>query len=408
VAPTQSRTQWAERQAEELLSAPFISEFVFRSPQTIDASQKEVADLLILHKGNGLLVSQKAQEDPESRSDGKNELWVLKAARKGANQLLGAMRPSSKAIWCDHPRRGRVDFPAGLPPIAHGLVSVETLRPVDLQAAALELPLSRDGVPISYFSLSDFFNVALQLRTVPELLRYLDARKDLPEAAQRRLGDELVLFEFYLLRGTFAGCLGHGHAKATVGAEASELAAVLERFEEYHHFSGLLEHVADSLATRSATCLDGLTPELAAHFDAPDERVNYLLMQEVLADLPLRERAALGKQFADVCGRSKVHTEGYRQATAHIDSRPEWIFVFGSSRGWARESILRSIERVMRGALARYRKQRCMVLIDRDGEGYEVAIKRPGELFIPTTEDLLNGRTLFAELATRSVPVEGF
>lgn len=49
-----------------------------------------------------------------------------------------------------------------------------------------------------------------------------------------------------------------------------------------------------------------------------------------------------------------------------------------------------------------------MVLIDRDGEGYEVAIKRPGELFIPTAEDMLNGRRLFAELAMRSVPVERF
>jgi hypothetical protein len=77
VAVIQSRTQWAERQVEALLSVPFISEFVFRSPQMIDASQKEVADLLILHKGKGLLISQKAQEDPEGRSDGKNELWVL-------------------------------------------------------------------------------------------------------------------------------------------------------------------------------------------------------------------------------------------------------------------------------------------------------------------------------------------
>jgi hypothetical protein len=41
----QSRTQWAERQAEELLSVPFIAEFVLRSPQRIDGTQKEVADL---------------------------------------------------------------------------------------------------------------------------------------------------------------------------------------------------------------------------------------------------------------------------------------------------------------------------------------------------------------------------
>jgi hypothetical protein len=408
VALTQSRTQWAERQAEELLSAPFISEFVFRSPQMIDASQKEVADLLILHKGNGLLFSQKAQEDPESRGDSKNELWVLKAARKGVNQLVGALRPSTRPIWCEHPRRGRVDFPTGLPPIAHGMVTVETLRPVDLQPAAGDLPLSKDGVPISYFSLSDFLNVALQLRTVPELMRYLDARKELPETALRTVGDELALFEFYLLHDTLTGCIGHDHARVSVEAAQNELDGILERLEGHRHFSGLLEHVADCLATRSETCLDGLTPNLGAHFDAPNQRQSYLLMQEVLADLPLLDRAALGKQFADVIARLKVRAEGYCQATAHIDSRPDWIFVFGSSRGWARDGILRSIEPVMRGALAHYRKQKCMVLIDRDGEGYEVAITRPGELFIPTAEDLLNGRKLFAGLAMKSIPLEGF
>ena len=62
----QSRTQWAERQAEELLSVPFIAEFVLRSPQRIDGTQKEVADLLILHKdGNLLLIAEGSRRPSE-------------------------------------------------------------------------------------------------------------------------------------------------------------------------------------------------------------------------------------------------------------------------------------------------------------------------------------------------------
>ena len=98
LAVMESRTQWAEKQAEEVLAAPFISEFVFRSPQMLDRTQKEVADLLIVHKGHGLLVSQKAQDDPLSRDQHKNELWVLKATKKGLGQLLGALRPSTKPL----------------------------------------------------------------------------------------------------------------------------------------------------------------------------------------------------------------------------------------------------------------------------------------------------------------------
>jgi hypothetical protein len=230
MAVAQRRTQWAELQAEELLSVPFISEFVFRSPQVIDASQKEVADLLILRKGGGLLVSQKAHEDPESRSESKNGLWALKAARKRANQLLGALRLSTKTIWCEHPRRGRVDFPAGLPPIAHGLVTVETFRPVDLQAAATDLPLSQGSVPVTYISLNDFLNVAVQLRTVPELKRYLDARRALPEATLRRIGEELPIFKLYLLQGTLKQCRGssacQGGCRGSSGRDQRYMGAI--------------------------------------------------------------------------------------------------------------------------------------------------------------------------------------
>src|ERR1017187_7663280 len=98
---SQTRTRWAEEQSEELLAIPFISEFVFRSPKVWDKTQKEVADLLVLHKGKGLLISQKAQEDPESRDERKNELWVLKHAKSGVSQLVGALRSEHKNVWCD-------------------------------------------------------------------------------------------------------------------------------------------------------------------------------------------------------------------------------------------------------------------------------------------------------------------
>lgn len=402
------RTQWAEKQAEELLSVPFISEFVLRSPQMIDGTQKEVADFLILYKGSGLLVSQKAQEDPLSRDERKNELWVLRAAKNGLSQLLGALRPSTKAIWCEHPRRGRVDYPAGLPPISHGLVTVETFRPVDLQSAAADLPLVKSGIPLTYLSINDFLNVAIQLRTMPELLRYLDARRDLPEAALREVGGEQSIFEYYLLYGTLKNCQGHEHAREVVDAASGQVDEILERIAEYHHFSSLMEHVGHELAIRSATCLDGLPPELVAKFDAAEKRQNYLLMQEVIADLPLRERAELGKQFARVIQHMSEQPQGYTQATAHLDSRPDWVFVFGASKGWERAGMLGCMEQTMRAALAHYQKQRCMIIIDRDGKGYEVIMTVPGQVFTPTTADVLNGNKLFGALRTASVELEGF
>jgi hypothetical protein len=44
---------WAELYVRNFLSLPFVSEFVFRSLQTLDGTQKEAADLLIAHPDVG-------------------------------------------------------------------------------------------------------------------------------------------------------------------------------------------------------------------------------------------------------------------------------------------------------------------------------------------------------------------
>jgi len=83
------RTEWAERHVEEFLSLPFIMEFVFRSPQTLDGTQREVGDFLIAHGNFGILISQKCQEDPSSRdSRKKNRGFVRKRKelRKGEKE----------------------------------------------------------------------------------------------------------------------------------------------------------------------------------------------------------------------------------------------------------------------------------------------------------------------------------
>jgi hypothetical protein len=402
-----SRTRWAEKQAEEILSAPFISEFVLRSPQMLDGTQKEIADLLILFKGTGILVSQKAQEDPLSHDDRKNELWALKAAKSGVRQLLGALRSSTRPFWCEHPRRGRVDYPTGLPSTAHGIVMVETFRPVDLQSAAADLPLSHGNVPVTYISINDLLNVATQLRTLPELLRYLEARRELPERALRRIGEEQPILEFYLLYETLRHCSGHELAKRATAVESDRVDEILLRMDEYKHFSSLMEHVGHELAMRSASSLEGLSPELTAMYDASERRQNYVLMQELIADLPLRERAELGRQF-DAVSRRVEGESGYAQAAAQLDSRADWVFVFGASRGWERPGMLHCMPPTMRAALTHNGKQKCMMVIDREGAGYEVGMLWAQPSFIPAIADVLNGQKLFGNLRVAAIPVEEF
>jgi len=400
--PTQ-RTEWAEREVEEFLSIPFISEFVFRNVQTAERRKKEqVADFLIDHRGSSILIEQKCQEDPSSRTPQKSELWARKKAKEGWSQIRRAFtRRRDFPVWCDHPRLGRKEFRRGLPPVQHCIVAVEVLQPVDLQPDAASLPLDHEGVPITYLSVSDFLNLAVQLRSVPELIDYLAARRSLPPADLRLIGDEKTLFGFYLLNdGSFAGCAGCSDARNAIAAQPSRLHAALQKKFEADRYASLLEHVADELASRNPGFSEGVPPELLAAYDPSDRRRNYLDMQAALADLRLRERAELGRAFYGTIEQVAGKAEGLKFRAARFDSMPEWVYVLGASKKVDRAELLSRIMVLMGGAMAFYDKPKCLVIIDRDDSSYEVGLSQPNAR--PTPAHMEAGKRLFGGLRITS------
>jgi hypothetical protein len=68
-------------------------------------------------------------------------------------------------------------------------------------AFVLRFTSLRLGVPITYMSINDFLNIVMQMRTVPEVLEYLNARRELPSACLHVVGDELPLYELYIMNG---------------------------------------------------------------------------------------------------------------------------------------------------------------------------------------------------------------
>lgn len=402
-APKITRTVWAERQVEELLSLPLISEFVFRSPKHNDPTEKEVVDYLLVHKGKGILVSQKAQDDPTTRTGERNELWVRKNIQDALKPICGAIRqPSERPKWCDHPRRGRVEF-ATLPRIIQGIVLVETWRVADLHPVAADLPLEYLGVPISYFSINDFLNLIMQLRSVPELLEYLNARRCLPRSSLYFLGDEMPIFKLYLLNdGSLKGCAGRADARRAIETHDDLLQDALNRNAEYQFYSSAIEHVADCLAKRDGDYAEGLNTETLALFDQDGQRENYLTLQEILTDLRLRERAELGRSFNGVVDRVSRQGKGLSFAAAHLDGR-DWVFLFISSRGTDKPDLFEIMRVLTGGALAHYQKGNCFVIIDRDGKHYDVARSHPD--YQPTPVDVLAGQTYFGDLRMSTVDI---
>jgi hypothetical protein len=131
---------------------------------------------------------------------------------------------------------------------------------------------------------------------------------------------------------------------------------------------------------------------------------NYLKMQAAISDLRLRERAELGRAFDSAIRKLADDAEGFTYMSARLDSKPEWVYIFGSAKQIDRSEVLSRITRLAGGAMAFYEKSKCLVIVDRDGISYEVGLSRPG--FSPSSADVEIGRRLFSALRVTSAPLE--
>lgn len=197
----------------------------------------------------------------------------------------------------------------------------------------------------------------------------------MPYTDLRIVGDEQSLFEFYLLEGgKFAGCVGKADAAIVVAARHDELNKALTSKWESDHYGGLIEYVADQLATRRHDYADGLSPEALARYDPPDQRTNYLKMQAALANLGLRVRSEFGRSFEDTVKRRDRSGSDFMYRAMHVDSSPEWVYVVASSAGIPPADLEERKMPLMLAALAYFRKTHCLLIIDRDKVGYEVGL----------------------------------
>lgn len=396
------RTDWAERQVEDFLSLPLVREFVYRSPMAmIGNTEKEVADFLCILGSTAVLVSQKCQQDPEGRDKKQNARWVLKEAKKGVKQLMGALRTGhTRPMWCIHPRMGRVDFPNGLPKITHGIVLIETFQTGAVDSIDQTLPLERDGVPITYMSVNDFLNLVLLLRTLPELIEYLNHRKKLNDEVLKTIGNEKMVYETYqLTSGTFDGIKSFINIIDFVITKEKEIKALYKELKASFRYSGLIENVADQLATRDPN----LPEELKQYFEPIGSRQGYLQLQTTLANTRLAERIIFGRILHQMKAAMELQEQGMTMSALFVDSIPEIVFVFGVWKKGDRRELPAKLTMLIKGAMAQYQRSIGYGIFDRDGDGYEVQMYNGSAP--PTPEEIANGQKFFGSLKMASKPI---
>ncbi len=384
---------------------PLTWENVFRSPEYTDKTDKEVVDLLLVLRNRGIFVSMKCQQDPETRSGEKLSRRVQKSAEAALRQAGGGIRTSkTREFWCRHPRRGKVSFrPNQIEPV-RALIIVETFDEVALSKST---PLEIESVPVSYLSVDDFSTILFELRTINDLIRYLDMRCSICPELQRTVGIEKTVLEFYVLYGgsprkvdTLQDMLEE------IDERKAEIEDLIRRKKRADIPVKLIEQVSDALSERPENYAEGLDEELVRLFDPVSDRSNYLLMQDELCDLVLDERRKLGARLSWVI--EKVREDDREKSmtcqTSYLDSKPDFLYVFSSSKGIPRNEVIRECLALRSAGLSYYRKKRGMQMhYAQERLGYEISLDPS---FKETPESIRMGREFFSKLRMFDIPVE--
>ena len=127
-----------------------------------------------------------------------------------------------------------------------------------------------------------------------------------------------------------------------------------------------------------------------------------MVLQEILTDMRLTERASMGRQFHTVAESMRGKTSGLTMAAALVDGK-DWVFVFISCRGVEKPTRFGISKTLAGGALAHYQKKNCLVVIDRDGEHYDLMLSNPE--YEPDAADIAAGEKHFGHLRMKTVDI---
>jgi hypothetical protein len=337
-----------------------------------------MASTILQLRNAAIVVQQKCQEDPTTRSGARLESWVTKQAEAAFVQLQGALNTiRSKDFWCDHPRRSRVDFKAAELVPAHGVVLVEHFSdPITLSP---DCALQIGTVPVAYMTPNDFLNTITQFRAFADIDSYLSQRAALPLETRAAVGGEQLLFQYYVEHGgTFEGWRGYDVEAPELRERSEDFAEKIQSKMDADYAACYLEYVADCLAARDPQYSEGLSGETLRWFEDPQRRKAYLEMQQELCDLRLPERRMLGEYFLNI-GReadASPHPAPLMYGRVRLDSKPEFLYVFAASRNVPRQKLLDDCRHMLALELTRTGKQSGMLIVDCDSERYHVVFFR--------------------------------
>jgi hypothetical protein len=344
-----ARTDDAELVAAHIAAKPLLTEEVFLRPKFQDSGiDKELCDLFVRWRNSIIPIQMKCQQDPAIRSGEKLFAWTGKQARAAFRRLGGTLNTiAERAFWCDHPSLGRVQFAAGELQPVHCIAVVEH-RTKGLVLPS-DLPLEIRDCPVTYLTLSDLAVLISELRAFPDIVSYLDARRNIPEIDLRRTGEEEILLGHSLLnQGSFPPNLSFAQRRRDFLERQPEFRRLLEMKRRADQECSVLEGMAASLRKRKSA--------------------GARQMQDILSGLGYTERQIVGRKLWEA--KYEIQNSGKTVGMSHrlvvTPSCPDLVLVPAASVGLCGDDELSAIRKILGAVIALTRAPGAMLLLWRD------------------------------------------
>lgn len=187
-----------EELLHSIIAEPLLLGLVHLRPSIRSGGQqRELCDILIEDSPIALIIQIKAQSDNDKGKE-KLERWVNKKISEASKQVCGALRfLHISDIHINNEVRGDFIIQRGELQGRHGIVVVDyTGSPLPINGNISRR--SDTGVPLHYLSTSDFANLCNFLKSLPDLIKYLEERSKISAWATPRLNDERNVYAYYI------------------------------------------------------------------------------------------------------------------------------------------------------------------------------------------------------------------
>jgi hypothetical protein len=315
----------------ELVSKPYILDFVFLRPSRYKNGQRrELCDLMIELDKAVVCLQIKGQDRGYRRTGQQEQRWVVKHLEKGFAQARGALRVLKlglSAVEGNNPRRGIVCFKKGELKPAYGVVLVDY--------KGTPFPLSEDlprrtlgDTPVHYFTFYDFLGLSDHLGTLPDLLRYLSERSQIPSWSTPLLGNEQDAYAYQLTHsGKFASTVTREHFDEQWQKLTTEYAEEYAEKIEEDKFAKVINRMIDEVHNIDPKQAEYMPNELREQVRPLQQRKEeYIQIATELNKLPKLERRAIGKMLFE---KAKLSAEtGRPRYFGRLTEKQDMILVF--------------------------------------------------------------------------------